>query len=83
MSSESKSIDNNEKILIKEKLGFALGDTASNLVWQTLMIFQMYFYTDVFGIPAAVVGTMFLITKIWDSINDNGSSLRSHKYQVG
>ncbi|MCK5823900.1 MAG: MFS transporter [Ichthyobacteriaceae bacterium] len=64
------SIDIQENISIKEKIGFGLGDTASNLVWQVLMIFQLYFYTDIFGIPAAVVGTMFLITKIWDSIND-------------
>lgn len=30
----------------------------------------MFFYTDVFVIPTATVGTMFLITKIWDAIND-------------
>lgn len=70
MRSEKQNIDLEENISIKEKIGFSLGDTASNLVWQTLMIFQLYFYTDIFGLPAAVVGTMFLITKIWDSIND-------------
>lgn len=70
MVSEKQNIDFEENISIKEKIGFSLGDTASNLVWQTLMIFQLYFYTDIFGLPPAVVGTMFLITKIWDSIND-------------
>ena len=70
MRSEKQNIDLEENISIKEKIVFSLGDTASNLVWQTLMIFQLYFYTDIFGLPAAVVGTMFLITKIWDSIND-------------
>ena len=70
MSSEKQNIEIDEHISKKEKIGFALGDTASNLVWQTLMIFQLYFYTDIFGLPAAVVGTMFLITKIWDSLND-------------
>ena len=30
----------------------------------------MIFYTDVFGMPAAVVGTMFLITRVWDSAFD-------------
>jgi GPH family glycoside/pentoside/hexuronide:cation symporter len=59
-----------EKISIKEKIGFGLGDTASNLFFQTFMLFLLYFYTDVFGIPAAVAGTMFLVTRIWDSIND-------------
>ncbi|MBU2921565.1 MFS transporter [Winogradskyella psychrotolerans] len=70
MKLNKQNIGVEENISIKEKIGFSLGDTASNLVWQTLMIFQLYFYTDIFGLPAAVVGTMFLITKIWDSIND-------------
>ena len=30
----------------------------------------MIFYTDVFGLPAAIVGTMFLVTRIWDSVFD-------------
>jgi GPH family glycoside/pentoside/hexuronide:cation symporter len=30
----------------------------------------MFFYTDVFGISAAAVGTMFLITRLWDTAND-------------
>ncbi len=59
-----------EKISVKEKIGFGLGDTASNLFFQTFMLFLLYFYTDVFGIPAAVAGTMFLVTRIWDSVND-------------
>ncbi len=73
MSEEVKKTDENivtEKISIFEKIGFALGDTASNLFFQTFMLFLLYFYTDVFGIPAAVAGTMFLVTRIWDSVND-------------
>lgn len=61
---------NQEKLSLKEKIGYSLGDTASNLFFQTFMLFLMYFYTDVFGLPAATVGTMFLITRIWDTIND-------------
>ena len=59
-----------EKISIIEKIGFGLGDTASNLFFQTFMLFLLYFYTDVYGISAGVAGTMFLVTRIWDSIND-------------
>ncbi len=59
-----------ERISIKEKIGFGLGDTASNLFFQTFMLFLLYFYTDVYGISAGVAGTMFLVTRIWDSIND-------------
>ncbi len=55
---------------LKEKIGYSLGDTASNLFFQTFILFLLYFYTDVFGLPAAAVGTMFLITRIWDAFFD-------------
>jgi GPH family glycoside/pentoside/hexuronide:cation symporter len=58
------------RISIKEKIGFGLGDTASNLVWATLMSFIMYYYTDVFGITAAAVGTMFLFARAFDGVTD-------------
>ncbi|MBK7106503.1 MAG: MFS transporter [Ignavibacteriae bacterium] len=53
-----------------EKIGYSVGDTASNIYFQTFIIFMLNFYTDVFGIPAAAVGTMFLFTRIFDAIND-------------
>lgn len=61
---------NTTRISIKEKIGYSLGDTASNLLFQTFMLFLMYFYTDVVGIAAGVVGTMFLVTRIWDAFFD-------------
>lgn len=59
-----------EKVSVKEKVGYALGDTASNLFWMTFVFYGTYFYTDVFGISAAAVGTLFGITRLWDAIND-------------
>jgi len=53
-----------------ENFGFGLGDTASNFFFQTFNIFLLYYYTDVFGIDAAVAGTMFLLTRLWDAVND-------------
>lgn len=61
---------NTEKLSLKEKIGFSLGDTASNIYFQTFIIFMLNFYTDVFGISAAAVGTMFLVTRIFDAVND-------------
>ncbi len=58
------------KLKLKEKIGYSLGDTASNLFFQTFIFFLLYFYTDVFGIPAASVATIFLIGRIWDAVND-------------
>lgn len=59
-----------QKLSIKEKIGYGLGDTASNLFFQTTIYFLAFFYTDVFGIEAKVAGTMFLVTRIWDAVND-------------
>jgi GPH family glycoside/pentoside/hexuronide:cation symporter len=61
---------NNNHLRFKEKLGYGLGDTASNFFFQTFNIFLLYYYTDVFGISAAAVGTMFFVTKLWDAVND-------------
>jgi GPH family glycoside/pentoside/hexuronide:cation symporter len=58
------------KLSIKEKLGYSLGDTAFNFYFQMYIVFMLYFYTDVFGISAAVVGTMFLVSRVWDAVND-------------
>ena len=59
-----------QKLSIREKIGFGLGDTASNLFFQTVIYFVLYFYTDVFGISTVAIGTMFLVTRIWDAVND-------------
>lgn len=58
------------RLSIKEKVGFGLGDSAYNLYFQAVMFYMLYFYTDILGISAAVVGTMVLVSKIWDAIND-------------
>ncbi len=59
-----------QPLRFKERLGYGLGDTASNFFFQTFNIFLLYYYTDVFGISAAAVGTMFFVSKLWDAVND-------------
>ncbi|MBT8114952.1 MAG: MFS transporter [Arenicella sp.] len=58
------------RLSFKEKLGYGLGDTASNFFFQVFNIFLLYYYTDVFGLAPAAVGTMFIVTKIVDAISD-------------
>ena len=58
------------KLSIKEKVGYACGDTASNLYFQTFMTFMPIFYTNIFGLAAGTMGWMFLISKLWDAFND-------------
>ena len=57
-------------ITLREKLSYGCGDFASSMFWKLFSMFLLFFYTDVFGLPAAVVGTMFLITRIWDALID-------------
>lgn len=63
-------MSNGERLTVKEKVGYGLGDTASNLYFQMFINFLLFFYTDVFGIPAAVAGFLFMISRFWDAVND-------------
>lgn len=63
------------EVTILEKIGYGLGDTASSMFWKLFGTYLMFFYTDVFGISAAAAGTMFLITRIWDSFIDPAAGI--------
>lgn len=69
-SQSSASASPAPKLSIREKIGYSLGDAASNLFFQTFILYLPFFYTDIFGMPAAAMGTMFLLTRIWDAVND-------------
>jgi glycoside/pentoside/hexuronide:cation symporter, GPH family len=47
-----------QKISVVEKIGYSLGDLAANLIFQTLMTFIAFFYTDVYKIPAAAASAI-------------------------
>lgn len=57
-------------VRLPEKLAYGLGDAACNLFWKTFTVFLMFYYTDVFGLAAASVGTMFLLTRLFDAVTD-------------
>jgi glycoside/pentoside/hexuronide:cation symporter, GPH family len=61
---------NNNKLKFFEKVGYGIGDTASNLFWQTFTFYLLYFYTDVFGLEAAAAGFMFFVVRIIDTFFD-------------
>ncbi len=60
----------NHVLSFREKAAYGLGDFASSMFWKLFSLFLLFFYTDVFGISAAAVGTMFLVTRVWDAAND-------------
>ncbi len=57
-------------VKLTEKIGYGFGDMASSMFWKLFGAYLMLFYTDIFGISAAAVGTMFLITRVWDAFVD-------------
>ncbi len=59
-----------EKIQLKEKIGYSFGDFASSMFWKLFSMFLMIYYTDVVELSPAAVGTMFLLTRLWDGLND-------------
>ena len=66
MASDSSS----QKLSLTEKIGYSLGDLAANFVFQMQIMYLSYFYTEVFGIAAATMGTLLLITRMWHAVID-------------
>ena len=58
------------KLKFKEKVGYGFGDLGSVLFWQTIMVYLLYFYTDVFGLSAAIAGVMFFVSRVLDAFFD-------------
>lgn len=70
MKSRTPGGSSSERLGTLEKIGYGLGDTASNLYFQFFNLFLFYYYTDVFGLDPAAIGTMYLIANFWDAVND-------------
>ncbi len=49
------------KLSVKEKIGYSLGDLAANLVFQTLVTYLAYFYTDIYGLKANDASAVTLV----------------------
>ena len=54
-----------QKLSVLEKVGYSLGDLAANLVFQTLVTYLAYFYTDIYGLEnnhaSAIILTVGLV----------------------
>ena len=57
-----------ERLSMREYIGYALGDTASNLFFQTFNIFLTYYYVDVWGLPAAALLIMMPLVRFTDAV---------------
>jgi glycoside/pentoside/hexuronide:cation symporter, GPH family len=53
-----------------EKIAYGMGDFASNLIFATVSTFLMYYYTDIYGLQAAAVGTLLFVARATDALWD-------------
>ncbi|HYG21341.1 MAG TPA: MFS transporter [Verrucomicrobiae bacterium] len=60
----------NQKLSFLEKAGYSGGDAAANFVFMTMVLFQLNFYTDVFGLKASHAAAILLWPRLWDAAFD-------------
>lgn len=58
------------KLSWRERIGYCSGDLAQNLIYQTISIWLLFYYNNVFGLDSAVVAVMFLVVRIIDVLWD-------------
>lgn len=71
-TNDLKINEKTDRVSLKEKIAYGLGDTGYNFMFELGQIYLLKFYTDVLGLPAATAGLVFLLTKIWDGFTDIG-----------
>lgn len=55
---------------IKDKIGYMFGDFGNDFFFMLVASFLMVYYTDVYGLNPAFVGTLFLVARLWDAVAD-------------
>jgi len=58
------------KLSVREKLGYSLGDGAANFFFQTIMMYQVAYFTDVLKLPGNQARLLFLVALFWNGIFD-------------
>ncbi|EDW5779444.1 MFS transporter [Salmonella enterica] len=59
-----------QTLSVREKIGYGLGDAGGTVITCLIMNFLTFFYTDVFGLTPALVGTLFISLRVFDAISD-------------
>ncbi len=54
----------------RDKFSFSFALMGQTMIFNVVNLYLMIFYTDIFGISAALVGTLFLVARLWDAVND-------------
>lgn len=66
----SAAVADVRKLTFLEKLSYGSGDFGYSLAYNMASAFLLYYYTNVVGLPAAAVGTIFLAARLLDAVID-------------
>lgn len=58
------------KLSFAERLSYGMGDMGTSLAYNMASGFLLFYYTNVVGLPAAGVGTVFLVARLMDAVID-------------
>jgi len=58
------------KLSVKEKIGYSLGDGAANFIFQTIILLQLMFYTNTFGIGTGSIAVLLLLGRFAGAVAD-------------
>ncbi len=70
MANNNSSTQGFVKLSWLQRIGFGSGDLAQNLIYQTICMYLLFFYTDIYGLDAADAATMFLVVRLVDVLWD-------------
>lgn len=59
-----------EKLRMKEKVAYGLGDLSSNILFATINFYFMYFLIKIAGVSPFLTGIIFIIARVWDAVTD-------------
>ena len=70
LNEDDKEETKQRKFGMQDKVGYMLGDVSSTLLFNFIGSYLLVFYTDVFGISGAAVGTLMVVSRVLDTITD-------------
>ena len=78
---KKQNLDENATLDLKERAAYGVGDFANNMMFAPVNSFMTYFLTNVAGINAGIVGTILLISRIFDGFTDLGVGVLMEKFR--
>lgn len=72
------------KISVKERFAYGCGDLGCNIIYSAMSSFLLFYYTDYVKVSALTIGTIMLISRLFDGVTDlmHGGNCRPYKIKI-